>query len=469
VAREAKRVILVEPDEGRRAVLAERLRSQGYLVDALPGGAEAAKLALAAPPHAVIADLWMPGVSGVQLCRLLRSELATEEVPIILRGPSDTPRQRFWANRAGAAAYVVKGKIGELVRALDQAIMVAGSGDGFFQIHPDDVDIRDRISQELDRALYESVLAAEVRALSTCETLPRLFDLFSQFVCQVITYRWLAVVTHDPLRLSVHTHPQLREQALREARQVLGVGDDVPVSCIEDEDASMQALGPVPMRRELAFGTHDVGCVAIAPVQTEDEDAVLMDLVAKELGGPIRIVTLVEQTRRLASHDTLTGILNRRAFTSAMEREISQADRVDIDVAFLLLDVDHFKAVNDTHGHHTGDTVLAAVGQLLRNSVRDYDYAARWGGEEFVVALPHTGREDAMRVAERLRAAIETLPLTTPEGAPLPLTASIGVASRVHGENLHALMERADAAMYSAKKNGRNRVVFDEAAARDVA
>jgi two-component system, cell cycle response regulator len=464
--REALRVILVEPVEARRAILAERLRSQGYQVDGLATGIEAAKLALASPPHALIADLWMPGVSGVQLCRLLRAEVATENVPIILRGPSDTPRQRFWASRAGAAEYVVKGRIGELARALRKVTAAAPAGDGFFQIHPDDVDIRDRISQELDRALYESVLASEVRALSTSESLPRLFDLLSQFLCEVMTYRWLALVTQAPRRLCVHAHPEARERAIAEARAALSVGEEIPVLCVEDEDANLEDSDAAVLCRELSFGAQDLGRVAIAPLQSEFEDAKLMDLVARELGGPVRIVTLVEQTERLASHDPLTGILNRRAFSSALQREFAQADRLESELSLLLLDIDKFKSVNDTHGHQTGDDVLAAVGRLLPGNLRPYDYTARWGGEEFVVALPHTDEEGARRVAERIRASIEALKLTTAAGAPLTVTASIGVAVRGPAERLAELVERADQAMYTAKRGGRNQVVLAERSVR---
>src|SRR5204863_3818019 len=128
-----------------------------------------------------------------------------------------------------------------------------------------------------------------------------------------------------------------------EAQSALGVPVDVPVVWIEDEDAGGQADGPPVMKREFAFGAQDVGRIAIAPVQTEAEDAELIDLVARELGGPIRIVTLVEQTKRLASNDSLTGLLNRRAFSAALEREIAQAERVGIDISLLLLDVDKFK------------------------------------------------------------------------------------------------------------------------------
>ena len=452
----AQRVILVEPVEVRRTVLAERLRSQGYAVEALATGIEAATLALASPPHALIADLFMPGVSGVQLCRLLRSERATESVPVILRGPSDTPRQRFWASRAGAAAYVAKGRIAELARALDKAITGTKSRPPEAQSKPDEIDVRDRIGDELDRALYESVLASEVRALSTCENLPYLFDRLSQFLCEVMTYRWLAVLTRETPRLCVHAHPATRELAIEQARAALGAAPELPALCIEDEDAHSLPSGPEVLQRELSFGNQQLGRIAIAPLQSDAADATLMDLVARELGGPVRIVTLVEQTERLASNDPLTGIMNRRSFSSMLEREFAQAERLGNELSLLLLDVDRFKSVNDTYGHPTGDRVLAAIGQLLPKMLRTYDFAARWGGEEFVIALPHADQESGLIVAERVRSAVAALTLLTGSGAPLPVTVSIGVAARSRGESPAQLLERADQAMYAAKRGGRN-------------
>src|SRR5882757_7466877 len=112
-------------------MLAERLRMQGYHVVAAAGPAEGAVTALSNPPSAVIADLWMPSISGVQLCRLLKAEPATENVPVVLRGP-DGPRNRFWAKRAGASSYVVKGRMGDLVRALARAIETAQPSADFF-------------------------------------------------------------------------------------------------------------------------------------------------------------------------------------------------------------------------------------------------------------------------------------------------------------------------------------------------
>src|ERR1700737_469632 len=111
------RVLLIDVDDPRRDVAARRLRAQGYVGEDTPDAADGADLALRAPPAAVIADLWMPSISGVQLCRLLRSEPATADVPVILCG-GDDPRNKFWAERAGAAAYVMKGRTAELVGAL---------------------------------------------------------------------------------------------------------------------------------------------------------------------------------------------------------------------------------------------------------------------------------------------------------------------------------------------------------------
>lgn len=198
-----KRIILVDGSDQREA-LAERLRAQGYVVDVVADAATGADHALSRPPAAVVADLWMPTISGVQLCRLLKSEPATMDVPMILRGESDEPRNRFWAERAGAHAYVARGRMGDLVRALGKAVeQTRNNGDGFFlQLSGGTLDIRDRIARHLDAALFDSVIAAEVRALASAGSFDRLFDQLAQFLSQVTRYRWLALSTTE--RLAIH-------------------------------------------------------------------------------------------------------------------------------------------------------------------------------------------------------------------------------------------------------------------------
>lgn len=461
------RVILVDVADASRTVMARRLSAQGYTVEAAADPLQAADLALSAPPSAVLADFWMPGMSGIQLCRLLRTEPATADVPVLLRGDDDDPRHRFWAERAGAFGFVRKGRMGELVRMLARAVATSkATDDGFFiQLGGGAIDIRERVARYLDAALFESVIAAEVRALFASGSLDRLFDLFCQFLAQVISYRWVALATHTPPRFALHHHPENAEQAEREARAALGIAADVPVLCVVDEDPSGEVSGPAPLVAPVPFGMTMLGRLALAPsVKCERDTEQLVQLVARELGGPVRIAGLMDEQERLATIDSLTSLRNRRAFFEFARAELARCQRYDVSFSLILLDLDHFKAINDTHGHGAGDQVLAALGGLLSHTLRAHDVAARWGGEEFVMALISTGAEGAVIVAERVRSAIMELKIEY-AGVVLKVTASQGVAAYVSGEPIEVLIDRADRAMYRAKVDGRNRVVVAESAA----
>jgi diguanylate cyclase (GGDEF)-like protein len=160
----------------------------------------------------------------------------------------------------------------------------------------------------------------------------------------------------------------------------------------------------------------------------------------------------------LATTDALTGLNNRHAFIQRASELLKNAERFDQPCTLLMLDVDHFKAINDHHGHQAGDRALESLGELLREQLREVDIIGRLGGEEFAALLPQTDHFTALQVAERLRACTEALELSGANGAKLPLTVSIGLASRHPAEPLEGVMARADAALYKAKAHGRNRV-----------
>lgn len=165
------------------------------------------------------------------------------------------------------------------------------------------------------------------------------------------------------------------------------------------------------------------------------------------------------QLEQLASTDTLTGLATRRHLIEQAGHELARARRSGRPLALVLFDIDHFKSVNDRFGHGTGDQVLRRIGELLRCELREVDIAARWGGEEFCVLLPDTARPAAVEIAERLCAAVESTPMTSPDGSPLPITASFGVAlSTPDDDDFNRLVNAADQAMYQAKHEGRNRV-----------
>jgi diguanylate cyclase (GGDEF)-like protein/PAS domain S-box-containing protein len=167
---------------------------------------------------------------------------------------------------------------------------------------------------------------------------------------------------------------------------------------------------------------------------------------------------LQDELTRLANTDALTGLLNRRRFMECASSEFARAGRYRRELAILMLDVDHFKHINDTHGHATGDQTLMNMAQCMQRLLRATDWPARWGGEEFAVLMPETTLAGAALLAERLRAELAALEVETP-GGPLRFTISIGVAARADDDrHFMALMERADAALYAAKHGGRNRV-----------
>lgn len=175
-----------------------------------------------------------------------------------------------------------------------------------------------------------------------------------------------------------------------------------------------------------------------------------------------RIVTLEQRIRHMAETDPLTQLLNRGAFMMRLEAEIGRSRREQSPLSIVLADLDHFKSVNDTHGHQAGDEVLRRVGDLLKSSSRPYDIHGRYGGEEFILCLPGAGRTRSRGIAERIRAQVQGMDIPLPFGrGSLRISASFGVAtlSPLEQETLDPLIKRADEALYRAKAEGRNRVV----------
>lgn len=171
-------------------------------------------------------------------------------------------------------------------------------------------------------------------------------------------------------------------------------------------------------------------------------------------------VNLQQELTRMASIDPLTGALNRRAFLKDLERERIRAARYGSKLSLLLFDLDRFKSVNDTYGHDIGDLVICRFREQAEAQLRDIDLFGRWGGEEFVAALPHSGLRDARGVAERIRKTTESLRITGKGFEPFSVTVSIGVASTADGLVPHEqLVKWADNALYEAKSTGRNQVV----------
>jgi two-component system cell cycle response regulator len=165
-----------------------------------------------------------------------------------------------------------------------------------------------------------------------------------------------------------------------------------------------------------------------------------------------------EKLERLANFDSLTGLYNRRAILSKLHDLINLANRYKEDLSLSMLDIDHFKRVNDHYGHLTGDEVLEKIATIICRNIRETDIVGRYGGEEFIIVLPKTDLSSSWVVAERLRTIIEKVEMKDSDGNVFTITISQGLAGWERDEDAHSLISRADEALYKAKEKGRNRV-----------
>jgi diguanylate cyclase (GGDEF)-like protein len=231
-----------------------------------------------------------------------------------------------------------------------------------------------------------------------------------------------------------------------------------------DDDTRLRGLGALKIL-PVAAGDRILGTLVAGARRRAslDEDALrMLEVIALQAGQAVLRAQLFDQTERLATTDGLTGLLNHRAFQARADEALAQARRYGRACAVLLTDVDHFKSVNDTHGHPVGDLVLKGVAQILREKARDTDLVARYGGEEFAVIMPETDGKGALVIAERIREAVRAKVFQT-EAGPLQISISVGIAAApANGTQKQELIDLADQCLYFAKRNGRNRSVLPQ-------
>jgi diguanylate cyclase (GGDEF)-like protein len=211
-----------------------------------------------------------------------------------------------------------------------------------------------------------------------------------------------------------------------------------------------------------AAGLAGLGYVLDPPPDFWDGATNRMFSIIVVLVTALAMTKLAEYEHRLLMEsitDPLTGLLNRRRFTELSTREVTRSRRHQLVFSVLMIDIDHFKRINDTYGHPVGDLAIKALAEVCTNALRPHDLLARFGGEEFVLTLPQTESDGAHIVAERIRATTEAIEVPTDQGT-VRFTVSIGISTYLTGLPFERIVERADEALYKAKQSGRNRVVI---------
>jgi len=283
-----------------------------------------------------------------------------------------------------------------------------------------------------DRSVLRELTARKAleitQSLQTSLDPGRLVEMFSMEVGTLIVHQGVCY-RNDGLDLDL----ELGRQARHSCSYKLNIGDE--------------PLGQLAFRRNQKF----------SDAETEALERLLCSLLY-----PLRNALLYQDALQLAQKDPLTGICNRAALDEMMQRELSHAHRQGSSCALLILDIDHFKTINDKYGHIIGDCALKAVATMVAKCKRDGDLLFRYGGEEFVVLMRDTEMEGAGLLAERIRSYIEAHPCSC-SGADLNIRVSIGASVLQKNDSPVSLFARADQALYSAKRNGRNQVCFAKA------
>jgi len=328
-------------------------------------------------------------------------------------------------------------------------------------------ELRASQTLELDQLRFHlNALQQVARTLSTVRSLDETERLVLDSVGEVFFAWWAALYHTDGEQYTCRAVRSLRGESVayaipaRVVRQVASPGQP-PVIPTQDAEIRDHVPAEIAVVAPLDFGDGDAGLLILGKRMTEapyeEHELRLLRALADSSAVALRNAELLDRLRAQATIDPLTGCHNRRGFDEILDVEFSRSKRYNRPISLVLLDIDHFKRVNDEYGHEVGDHALQRIGRAVRHTFRSTDSACRFGGEEFALIFPETGKDEAERLAERLRVLIETLPPNAE--VPRSLTASFGVAAYPDdGRDIATLIRAADRALYLAKAQGRNRV-----------
>lgn len=442
------RVLVVDDIEQNRKLLTDKLKNEYFHVVTAVDGEDAIERALAEEPDVILMDIMMPRLNGIDACRRLKTDPRTEHIPIVLVTALNEREDRLRGLGAGADDFLTK-PVNDLqllsrVRALTKYKMVAdelrkreasGKRMGAVELSASQrgseparvlvIDENERQARRICRyleGLHRPISHAEATQLGISGSMVDLMIVS------------LANEKLDGLRLCAYF------RSLESTR-------DLPILVVADVDEEKKAV------RALDLGASDI---VIKPIDSEELLARVKTQVRKKRYLDALRARL-DQSMELAVTDQLTGLHNRRYMRVQLEQFVKRANMGGQPVSVLLCDIDHFKRVNDIHGHSAGDDVLREFGRRLRENIRPMDLACRYGGEEFVVIMPETTQALAHAAGERLRQIIAEMPFPIGRGDELKVTMSGGVSTVTPPEDsIESLLKRADDALYRAKSAGRN-------------
>lgn len=443
------RILVVDDQPANVRMLEAKLLAEYFDVSTAENGVAAIDIARQEQPDLILLDIMMPGIDGYETCQRLKADLQTRHIPVIMVTALDQREDRIRGLECGADDFLTKpiadvtlfARVRSLLRlkAVLDELRYRDRGGALAGIVADPTELdaqpasalvvtsEERSGKRLVRAFPDGIDAQyEVDPAAAVKQMRSGIDLMLLD---------LTCPTFDGLRVCARIRSDIATR-------------QVPIVAIINPDDVQTAV------KALELGANDI---VYRPVDASELAArVRTQLRRKRYADKLR--NRLDESLNMAITDALTGLHNRRFIESRLRQAVESANVGGAPVSVLLLDIDYFKRINDTHGHEAGDVVLKIFAERITAQLRALDLASRYGGEEFVILMPGAGLAEAEHAAERVRRSVCNKVFKLSDELKLPVTVSIGLAQASPGEPMESLLRRADAALYEAKTDGRNRV-----------
>ena len=478
------KVLVIDDSPTQQMMIKMLLEKQGYRVVTANNGMEGINKTYAELPNLIISDIIMPELNGYQLCRLLKNEEFTAKVPIILLTNLGQSQDKFWGIRAGADSYICKESDSqELLKQVN--VMLKKRVDPFAAFRGEELAsyqnlegslIHNKVNLLLDKLLFDATLTNEIRKLAHfVYSREKLIDEYFSLLRSVVDCCALAMIIFSDFKVDsiLNLSDRLPDEEVKKIKKFL-------LSRVKNVSGKQQPKWKIMDKEGKGIPTNDTVKSSLAiPIHHQDtllgelalfsynHDAFenskkTLEILTGDFATLLNLLLLYEENRLLSITDGLTKVYNHRHFHEVLENEWLRSQRYQLPLSLLMIDVDHFKNVNDVYGHQLGDVVLAGIAKEVVVNIRELDTVARYGGEEFAVILPQTDVGKAKIVGEKLRSRVEAQHFHE-QLKPKEITISVGIATASSGmKTMKEFITVADTALYTAKEQGRNRVIIGE-------
>lgn len=473
-----KKILLIDDSKTQLYSLKIILSKAGFEVITADNAVIGFEIAYRQKPDLIVSDIVMPSINGYQFCRLLKNDPVTKNIPIVLLTILESKIDKFWGLKAGADKFLNKDSEPEiLIEEISK--IIKNTSERKEDIIEETVSFSEnayhaKINEILDQSLIESTIMNEFRNISefiTDETkmASEIFMILGSILnfdsaalffnsADLKKKKKITFCSNQPQATLNNLAKDFFKVILDETLQK----EDIIAKSIKrpDEEAFLEQhqtalILPIKLGEQLLGG---IGIYSHKKIDYLSQKT--FGIILNELKMLMQIKHLHSKTRLLTIIDPLTGLYNRRYFTEVIDREFSRAKRYKSDLSIAMFDIDNFKKINDTYGHQLGDEVLRKTSEIIQKSLRNTDFAFRYGGEEILALLTNSSAEQAFIPIERIREKIENLEFNL-NNETIKVTISAGISSiDTDTATSEILTNQADNALYEAKNSGKNKVLL---------